>query len=70
MLGPYSRSEIDFLEKKSPKIVQRQGPPPFSYLRDISHHKGLLLLPIEKGIILDLVPLDSGVWSSRQVSLK
>ena len=37
MLGTRSRSEIDFLEKKSPKIAQTQGPPPpFSYLRDIS----------------------------------
>ena len=34
MLGPRSRSEIDFLEKKS-EIVQTQDPPPFSYMCDI-----------------------------------
>ena len=36
MLGPRSRSEIDFLEKKVRKCSKlRETPSPFSYLRDI-----------------------------------
>ena len=34
MLGPRSRSEIDFLEKKSENVLNI-GTPTFSYLRDI-----------------------------------
>ena len=34
MLGPRSRSEIDFLEKKSENVLNTEIPP-FSYLRDI-----------------------------------
>ena len=46
MLGPRSRSEIDFLEnKKSENRVNTETPPPFSHLRDIVVQK---LLASEK----------------------
>ena len=34
ILRPRSRSEINFLEKKSPKTLETQGPPPFRYMHD------------------------------------
>ena len=37
ILRPRSRSEIDFLGKKSEKVANTGNPPPFSYLRDITH---------------------------------
>ena len=35
IVRPRSRSEIDFLEKKSEKVANTGTPPPFSYMRDM-----------------------------------
>ena len=57
MLGPRSRSEIDFLEKKVRKCSKlKESPPPFSYLRDITQFTN------QGGGYMDLVVFGTFFW--------
>ena len=65
MLGPRSRSEIDFLEKKkkSEKVANAiKAPPMFSYMRDMLHSKIRL---VQKNFNLD--PVSVGVFEDKQL---